>query len=178
MRSSLTLVLGGARSGKSNFAERLARGLSENRIYIASAEARDDEMKARVEAHKAARANDGWLTIESPLDAAANIAGRSEGEVVLFDCATLWLSNHMFAGSDIAKETARLIEALAATPADIVMVSNETGLGIVPDNALARQFNDEQGLLNQKLAAKSDRVIAVMAGLPLALKGDLPSGLA
>lgn len=169
----LTLVVGGARSGKSAFAERLIAATARPRRYIATAEAWDDEMRARIARHRADRA-DGWTTVEAPLDLCAALQAARPDEAVLVDCATLWLTNHLLAGHDLGAETLSLITALAVCPAPVVVVSNETGWGIVPENALARRFRDEQGRLNQRLAAEAALVVTVIAGLPLALKGTLP----
>ncbi|MFN4204274.1 MAG: bifunctional adenosylcobinamide kinase/adenosylcobinamide-phosphate guanylyltransferase [Tabrizicola sp.] len=169
----LSLVIGGARSGKSAFAEQLVCASDRPRRYIATAEAWDDEMRERIARHRADRGTD-WITDEAPLDLVTAIAAARAGEAVLIDCATLWLTNHLLAGHDIPAETSRLVSALAACPAPVVMVSNETGWGIVPENALARRFRDEQGRLNQRLAAAADLVVTVIAGLPLVLKGRLP----
>lgn len=169
----LTLVVGGARSGKSAFAEGLVTASGRARRYIATAEAWDDEMRDRIARHQSDR-GPAWTTIEAPLDLAAALAGARSDEAVLVDCATLWLTNHLLAEHDLAAETAGLLAALAASPAPVVIVSNETGWGIVPENALARRFRDEQGRLNQRLAAVSGLVVTVIAGLPMVLKGRLP----
>ena len=166
----LTLIVGGARSGKSRLAERLAVASGLPRSYIATAEIWDDEMRARIARHIADRGA-GWLTIEAPRDIAGAFA-RAKG-VVLIDCATLWLTNVMLGDGDIAAETAQLLAAIAAYPDPVIVVSNEVGWGIVPDNKLARDFRDEQGRLNQRLAEAADVVAGVMAGLPLVLKGQL-----
>jgi adenosylcobinamide kinase/adenosylcobinamide-phosphate guanylyltransferase len=169
----LTLVVGGARSGKSAFAERLITATRRPRRYIATAQAWDDEMRTRIAQHQRDRGGD-WLTVEAPLDLAAALAAARPAEVVLIDCATLWLTNHLLADHDLPARTEALIAALAACQAPVIIVSNEVGWGIVPDNALARRFRDEQGRLNQRLAATSDLVVTVIAGLPLVLKGQLP----
>ena len=169
----LTLVVGGARSGKSAFAERLITETGHPRRYIATAEAWDDEMRDRIAQHQRDRSGD-WTTIEAPLDLPAALACARPDEVVLIDCATLWLTNHLLANHDLVLETKRLLTSLAACPAPVVIVSNETGWGIVPENALARRFRDEQGRLNQRLAHQADLVVTVIAGLPLVLKGQLP----
>ena len=171
---ALTLVIGGARSGKSAFAERLILVSRRPRRYIATAEAWDDEMRARIAAHQRDRGGD-WTTIEAPLDLAAALATARPGEAVLVDCATLWLTNHLLADHDLHSEAETLVAALATCPAPVVIVSNETGWGIVPDNALARRFRDEQGRLNQRLAHVAGLVVTVIAGLPLALKGTIPA---
>ena len=169
----LTLVVGGARSGKSAFAERLVIGTGRPRRYIATAEAWDDEMRDRIAQHQRDRAGD-WTTVEAPLDLPSALSGAHSSEAVLIDCATLWLTNHLLADHDLAEETKALITALAACPAPVIIVSNETGWGIVPENALARRFRDEQGRLNQRLAAEAGLAVTVIAGLPMVLKGTLP----
>ncbi len=170
----LTLVLGGARSGKSRFAEGLVTGSGLAPVYLATAEAHDAEMAARIAAHRADRASQGWRTVEAPRDLAPALAAARAGESVLLDCATLWLSNALLAGADLAAEEQALLVALAGCAAPVVVVSNEVGFGIVPENALARAFRDAQGRLNQRLAAQAGLVVLVAAGLPLVLKGRLP----
>ncbi|MDO9501225.1 bifunctional adenosylcobinamide kinase/adenosylcobinamide-phosphate guanylyltransferase [Falsiroseomonas sp.] len=173
--NDFTLILGGARSGKSRLAE--ARILDAPHttapLYIATAQAFDDEMTARIAVHRDQRAGAGWQTIEAPLALTQALEQAAPAAPVLIDCLTLWLSNHLLAGSDLPAEGARLAHAIAAHPAPLIAVANEVGLGIVPDNALARRFRDEAGRLNQQLAAQAGRVILVTAGLPLALKGSL-----
>lgn len=173
MLDKLTLVLGGAGSGKSLWAETLVRNASENRIYLATARVWDDEMRDKVDRHKAQRGA-GWRTIEAPMHIDRALTQVHADQVVLLDCATMWLSNHLLEDSDLAAEETHFLNALAACPAPIVIVSNEVGMSVVPENALARRFRDAQGTLNQKLAAQADLVVAVMAGLPLVLKGKLP----
>jgi adenosyl cobinamide kinase/adenosyl cobinamide phosphate guanylyltransferase len=167
----LTLILGGARSGKSRYAESLIATLPPPWLYVATAEAGDEEMATRISTHRARRAPD-WRTIEAPrhLVAALQKAGPTP---ILVDCLTLWLSNLMLAGIDIDAETAHLENALAAASAPVVLVANEVGSGVVPDHPLARTFRDLQGMLNQRMAARADRVVLMVAGLPLALKGAL-----
>lgn len=165
--AELTLVLGGARSGKSRLAEAEITALPPPWLHVATAEARDAEMEARIARHRARR-GEGWQGIEAPFDLAASL--RAASGPVLVDCLTLWLTNHLLAGSDLVAETDRLEAALAARRFPVWLVSNETGLGIVPENALARRFRDEAGLLNQRMAALADRVLFVAAGLPLRLK--------
>jgi adenosylcobinamide kinase / adenosylcobinamide-phosphate guanylyltransferase len=165
--SDVTFVLGGARSGKSRFAEGLAPAEGE-RTYIATAEAFDDELKARIAQHKVER-GEAWTTIEAPLDLVTALQ-TATGSFVLIDCVTIWLGNLMFREKDVRSEVAALCDALAATRARVVLVSNEVGFGIVPENALARRFRDEQGFANQRLAACADKVFLVAAGLPLRLK--------
>lgn len=169
----LTMVTGGARSGKSRFAETLVIGSGAPRLYLATAQAWDDEMQARIAAHRDQR-GPGWRTVEVPDDPGAVLAGVAQDEVVLLDCATLWLTNRMLAGADVGAESAALIAALQACPGRVVVVTNELGWSIVPENALARAFRDAQGRLNQALAGAAGLVVAVISGLPLVLKGQLP----
>ncbi len=169
----LALVIGGARSGKSRLAEDLARASTLPRHYIATAEAHDDEMRARIDQHLADRGAQ-WQTWNTPRDVALTLGLIPKGQIVLLDCATLWLSNHLLAGSDIAAQSSGLLAALSACASPVVVVSNEVGWSIVPENALARSFRDHQGRLNQVIAAQADLVIGVMAGLPMTLKGRLP----
>jgi adenosylcobinamide kinase / adenosylcobinamide-phosphate guanylyltransferase len=171
--SGFTLVIGGARSGKSALAEGLASATRRPRRYIATAQAWDDEMRTRIAQHQAQR-GEAWITVEAPLDLAGALADAQATEVVLVDCATLWLSNHLLGGADLAASTDALLLAVSACAAPVIVVSNEVGWSIVPDNALARAFRDAQGRLNQRMAAEADLVVAVMAGLPMVLKGALP----
>jgi len=164
----LTLVLGGARSGKSLHAERLVTALPPPWVYVATAQAFDDEMVLRIAEHRARRAA-GWETVEAPLDLAGALAAAG-GRPVLVDCLTLWLTNQMLGGHDIPAAAAALDAALDARTAPTVLVANEVGLGIVPDNALARAFRDAAGRLNQQLAARADTVLFMVAGLPMRVK--------
>jgi len=166
----LTLVLGGARSGKSRYAESLITARASPWLYVATAEARDEEMAARIAVHQQRRAA-GWQTIEAPHDLAGALAAAPTEAPLLIDCLTLWLSNRMLADADVDAETARFEDALGRRDGMVVLVSNEVGFGIVPDNALARRFRDLQGHLNQRIAARADRVALVVAGLPLIVKG-------
>lgn len=168
----LTFVLGGARSGKSTHAEALVCNSPPPWTYIATAQAFDAEMAARIAAHRGRR-DAGWHTIEAPLDLAGAIAAARD-HTVLVDCLTLWLSNVLLAGHAIEPACDELLASLRGAQVPIVVVSNEVGLGIVPDNALARRFRDAQGILNQRVAALADRVILMTAGLPLVLKGSAP----
>lgn len=171
-RHTLSLVLGGASSGKSAYAEKLLLGVAARPAYIATAQAFDAEMAEKIARHKEARGT-GWLTIEAPTDLAGAIAGAGGADGILIDCATLWLSNLMLAEADIEAAEAAAFEALENRTCPVVVVSNEVGHGIVPDTSMGRRFRHIQGGFNQRLAARADRVVAVMAGLPLALKGDL-----
>ncbi len=161
-----TLVLGGARSGKSRHAEALVMRSPPPWTYVATGQAFDDEMRARIAAHRAARAP-GWVTVEAPLELPAALAADGP---VLVDCLTLWLSNLLLAGRDLEAAAAALEAALTARPTPTVLVSNEVGLGIVPDNALARRFRDAAGVLHQRLAAGAERVVMMVAGIPLQVK--------
>jgi adenosylcobinamide kinase/adenosylcobinamide-phosphate guanylyltransferase len=166
----VTLVLGGARSGKSSFAEGITVAHPRGCVYVATAEIGDDEMAERVRKHRARRETH-WRTAEVPLELGAAIESETEqGAAVLVDCLTLWLSNLMAAGRDPAKETEDLLRALGQAGGPVVFVSNEVGMGIVPDNALARAFRDHAGRLNQRIAQIANTVFFVAAGLPLRLK--------
>jgi adenosylcobinamide kinase/adenosylcobinamide-phosphate guanylyltransferase len=167
---TLILVLGGARSGKSGYAEGLVTATPRPWVYLATAQAQDAEMAERI-AHHRERRGAGWQTVEAPHDLAAAIDVAPAG-ALLVDCFTLWLTNRMLAEADIEAETGEIEAALTRRNALTVLVSNEVGSGIVPDNALARRFRDLQGRLNQRLAARADRVVLVIAGLPLVVKGQ------
>ena len=166
----LTLVLGGARSGKSRYAESLIEALPPPWIYLATAEARDAEMEKRIAAHRARR-EQGWQTIEAPHDFAGALSGVHAGSAVLVDCLTLWLSNRMLAEADMDREIEKLESVLVNHDGTTVLVANEVGSGVVPDNPLARRFRDSQGTLNQRIAARASRVVFMVAGLPLHVKG-------
>ncbi len=168
----LELIIGGARSGKSCFAERQALNSDRPVIYVATAEARDAEMRERI-AHHRARRPTGWRTVEEPLDLAAALVREARRDTcVLVDCLTLWLTNVLLAEREA--EIDPLPETLPTLPGRVILVSNEVGWGIVPENALARRFRDEQGRLNQRIAALADNVTLVAAGLPLVLKHTPP----
>lgn len=165
------LVLGGARSGKSAFAERLVVETGLSRHYIATGRAWDDEMRERIARHREDRGN-GWETHEEPLALAACIKNVArEDRTVLIDCLTLWITNLMLEERDIAQEFAGLLSAVEQAAGRLVFVSNEVGLGIVPENRMARDFRDHAGRLHQRLAALVPEVYFVAAGLPLKMKG-------
>lgn len=169
-----TLVLGGARSGKSVFAERLVAQSGRNVVYVATATSSDDEMAERIKHHRARR-NPAWTTIEEPLalvDTLSRDTGRDRAVVV--DCLTLWLFNLMEEGRDPEVEGRRLARFLNVAASPIVMVSNEVGLGLVPETPLGREFRDAQGRLNQVIAAAVPNVVFIAAGLPLWLKCEPP----
>lgn len=170
---SVTLVLGGARSGKTRWAQGAAAAqaqlLAATPIMIATAQAFDDEMRERIARHQDDRGF-GWRTIEAPIALEEAVLALREGEVAVVDCLTLWLSNHMLAEAKIEESVAGLLKACRECPASLYLVSNEVGLGIVPDNELARRFRDEAGRLNQVLAAEARRVMLLVAGLPMTVK--------
>jgi adenosyl cobinamide kinase/adenosyl cobinamide phosphate guanylyltransferase len=172
---NITLVLGGARSGKSRYAESLIAALpppwQPPWTYVATADAGDAEMATRIAAHRARRGPQ-WRTAEAPRDLATALKSCPTMPV-LVDCLTLWLSNLMLAEADIEDEIDRLEQTLASASAPAVLVANEVGSGIVPDNPLGRRFRDLQGVLNQRMAARAHRVVLVVAGLPLVIKGKL-----
>lgn len=166
--SHITLVLGGARSGKSRYAEQLLTRHPAPWTYIATGQAFDDEMRKRIAEHRARR-RDGWQTIEAPIDIAGALA-EDAARPAMVDCLTLWLTNLMLGGHDIAGATSALESALDRRDAPTVLVSNEVGLGIVPGTPLGRAFRDAAGLLNQRIAARADHVLFMVAGLPLTVK--------
>ncbi len=166
----LTLVLGGARSGKSALAERLVRSAGLRRVYLATGRAWDDEMRDRIARHRAERGPD-WETVEAPVALADALRHHAaDGTALLVDCLTLWVTNLMLDGRDVEAETRGLAALLPELPGRIVLVTNEVGLGIVPDNAMARAFRDHAGRLAQAVAAVADQVVFTAAGLPLVLK--------
>jgi adenosylcobinamide kinase / adenosylcobinamide-phosphate guanylyltransferase len=168
----LTLVTGGAASGKSVWAEGFVRQSNLPKTYLATAQSFDDEMAAKIMRHRGQRGDD-WHLVEAPLDLATALNTVQAG-IVLVDCLTMWLSNHLLAENEIEPLVVNLLATFETCPARIVMVTNEVGQSVVPDNPLARQFQAQQGRLNQQIAQQADLVVAVMSGLPLALKGDIP----
>lgn len=169
----LTLVLGGANSGKSAFAEALVTATGRPKHYVATAQAFDAEMTSKIAAHKAARGPD-WTTHEAPLEVGPALRAPKAGEIMLLDCATLWLSNQLLAEHDLAEASETLLTGISGCPCPLVVVSNEVGQGVVPEYQLGRRFRSAQGYLNQALAGRSDLCVFVLAGLPLVLKGTLP----
>ncbi|MCC7274361.1 MAG: bifunctional adenosylcobinamide kinase/adenosylcobinamide-phosphate guanylyltransferase [Alphaproteobacteria bacterium] len=169
---TLTLVLGGARSGKSRYAEQQVEEAAASGLYIATATATDREMAARIRHHRERR-GPFWTTVEEPLHLAHALETHAlPGRPILVDCLTLWLSNLMAEGRSVEAATDRLIATLADLPVPVVLVANEVGQGIVPDNALARAFRDHAGRMNQRIAAAAERVVVMMAGLPMTVKGE------
>ncbi|WP_026621766.1 adenosylcobinamide kinase / adenosylcobinamide-phosphate guanylyltransferase [Ensifer sp. WSM1721] len=166
------LVLGGARSGKSSFAERLVEASGLPKHYVATGRAFDDEMRERIAHHKAARGGKGWTTHEEPLDLVGLLRRiDAPARAILVDCLTLWVTNLMMEERDVAAEFAALAAFLLEARSRLVFVSNEVGLGIVPENRMARDFRDHAGRLHQMVAEKSAEVYFVAAGLPLKMKG-------
>jgi adenosylcobinamide kinase / adenosylcobinamide-phosphate guanylyltransferase len=166
----LLLVLGGARSGKSRYAEQAIEAAAGGGLYLATAGIGDADMAARIAQHKARR-GPTWTTLEEPIEIAARIETDARADrPILVDCLTLWLSNLMHADRDVEAETERLLAALAAARGSVVLVANEVGLGIVPETALGRAFRDHAGRLNQRVAAAAERVVFLAAGLPMLLK--------
>lgn len=168
-----TFVLGGAASGKSAWAEKLLQQSGLELIYLATGRSGDGETAAKIVIHRARR-DARWHTIEEPMQLPETLGGLAPDRPVLIDCATMWLSNMMMAKADLAAAQDALIAALRACAAPWVMVSNEVGHGIVPANAMARQFREAQGRLNIAIAAEADLAVQVIAGLPQVLKGALP----
>lgn len=167
----VTLVLGGARSGKSAFSERLARESGLERHYVATGRAYDEEMRERIARHRADR-GEGWVTHEVPLDLASHLAAiDAPDRVVLVDCLTLWITNLMMEGHDIDAEGAALVGGIETFSGRLILVSNEVGLGIVPENRMAREFRDHAGRLHQRIAAAAGEVYFIAAGLSLKMKG-------
>jgi adenosylcobinamide kinase/adenosylcobinamide-phosphate guanylyltransferase len=172
----IIFVTGGCRSGKSRFALDYANKHFKNKIFLATAPALDDEMKKRIKAHQEARGPE-WAAIEEQTEIAKAVATvKTNYEVILLDCMTLWLSNLIMAGeqeSQIFSKTEAFIEAIQKIPQSVIIVSNEVGYGVVPVNDIARQFRDVMGTVNQRLAASADVVVWTIAGLPQIIKGTL-----
>jgi adenosylcobinamide kinase/adenosylcobinamide-phosphate guanylyltransferase len=174
--AEVTLVVGGCRSGKSAYAQTLAESLSPSRLYVATCPVIDDEMRRRIELHREARRGRGWETIEEPRDLCDMFRRHEKYGVLLVDCISLWINNLMYAApscdeSDVARQCEELTNAAAAHRGAVVFVSNEVGMGIVPENAQARQYRDLLGRANQVIAARADRVTLISCGIPLHLKG-------
>ncbi|MEL6686111.1 MAG: bifunctional adenosylcobinamide kinase/adenosylcobinamide-phosphate guanylyltransferase [Pseudomonadota bacterium] len=170
--SNSQLILGGARSGKSQRALMSAEAMASRRLFIATAEAWDDEMADRIARHQDER-GPGWTTVEAPLDLTSTLlASTQTADVCVVDCLTLWLSNLMHHNRDVETETAELCEVIPTLTIPVLFVSNEVGLGLVPETPLGRRFRDAQGRLNQAVAKVCDRVEFIAAGLPITLKGE------
>jgi adenosylcobinamide kinase/adenosylcobinamide-phosphate guanylyltransferase len=169
----LRLIIGGARSGKSALAQAQAEAEARRRggapVMIATAEALDEEMRARIARHQAERGPE-WRTVEAPLDLVAATAQLEAGDCAVIDCLTLWLSNLMFAERDLERETEALLQAASRSPSEIILVTNEVGMSIVPEDPLARRFRDEAGWMNRRAAEAAGEVTVMFAGLPPRLK--------
>lgn len=177
MLQNVLFVLGAAASGKSRFAERAVIATHLRPVYVATAEARDAEMAAKIARHRTER-GPGWRTIESPRDIVGPLRAAGETDALLVDCLTLWLTNVLLAGDDVEVAADELLGALRLTGAFVALVSNEVGAGIVPADALSRRFREAQGRLNAAVAAEAGTAVLVAAGLPLVLKGTMPRGIA
>ena len=174
MSTDLTFIFGGASSGKSSYAEGVVASYGRAKVYVATSRVFDAEMRQKVQDHVTDR-GDGWITIEEPLDIARAFSNCTADQVILLDCATMWRTNVILDELDVDAEVDKFLNTLSAAPCPVVVVSNETGLGIVPENALARRFRVAQGRLNARIAARAETVVFVAAGLPIAMKGTLPA---
>ncbi|MDW4499014.1 bifunctional adenosylcobinamide kinase/adenosylcobinamide-phosphate guanylyltransferase [Sulfitobacter sp. D35] len=173
MLPKLSLVLGGAASGKSDWAENLLLSSGLKPVYLATARVLDGETETKVARHRSRRSV-AWHTLEADLDLGPPLSGRAPDEAVLLDCATMWLTNHLIDGNDLDAAQSALLGTVQDCPCPVVVVSNEVGHGIVPQNAMARDFRERQGRLNIALAGAADLVVLVTAGLPQVLKGTRP----
>lgn len=176
-KNNFILITGGRRSGKSTYALDLAQSLGDKRLYLATAEAWDEEMKARISRHREER-GDGWETVEEPLNVEDIIASSRHYDVILVDCLTLWLSNVMHEDEDviddeyILERIGELAIAFGESKNPVIVVTNELGLGVIPDNPLSRRFTDLAGIMNQQMAAAADRVVFTVSGIPMTIKGN------
>ena len=173
MQHHITLIIGGAASGKSLWAENYTLSATKRPLYIATAQPFDTEMKEKIAAHRARRTG-RWEFKEAPLDLVGALSGLTSDSCALIDCLTMWLSNHLLADTPLEPLETDLLKALSICPAQLVLVTNEVGYSVVPENALARKFRTAQGQLNQRLAAAANKVVLVTAGLPLFLKSADP----
>ena len=173
MQHHITLIIGGAASGKSLWAENYTLSATKRPLYIATAQPFDTEMEEKIAAHRARRTAH-WELKEAPLDLVEAVSGLTSESCALIDCLTMWLSNHLLADTPLEPLETDLFKALSICPAQLVLVTNEVGYSVVPENALARKFRTAQGQLNQRLAAAANKVVLVTAGLPLVLKSADP----
>ncbi|WGI21587.1 bifunctional adenosylcobinamide kinase/adenosylcobinamide-phosphate guanylyltransferase [Amylibacter sp. IMCC11727] len=171
-----TLVLGGAASGKSSFAEKLVIQSGLNRSYLATAQAFDDEMREKIKEHQRDR-GENWDTTEVPIELPKAVLDQPNDNIILVDCLTLWLTNLMLSDADCDTAAQAFFDAIRTRNTPIVAVSNEVGHSVIPETSLGRRFQRAQGRLNAQVAAKADLVVMVTAGLPQTLKGTLPSDL-
>lgn len=177
--AKIVLVTGGCRSGKSAYAQQLAESLPPVRLYVATSPVTDDEMRCRIEQHREARRNRGWETIEEQLDLAGVFRQNAEQNVVLVDCVTLWINNLIYhvpqiTEADVATRCAEMLDAAQVCRGTVIFVTNEVGLGVVPENPLARRYRDLVGRANQIIAARADAVTLVCCGIPMHLKERKP----
>ena len=173
MQHHITLIIGGAASGKSLWAENYTLSATKRPLYIATAQPFDTEMEEKIAAHRARRTAQ-WELKEAPLDLVEALSGLTSESCALIDCLTMWLSNHLLADTPLEPLETDLLKALSICPAKLILVTNEVGYSVVPENALARKFRTAQGQLNQRLAAAANKVVLVTAGLPLVLKSADP----
>lgn len=173
MQHHITLIIGGAASGKSLWAENYTLSATKRPLYIATAQPFDTEMEEKIAAHRARRTAQ-WELKEAPLDLVEALSGLTSESCALIDCLTMWLSNHLLADTPLEPLETDLLKALSICPAQLVLVTNEVGYSVVPENALARKFRTVQGRLNQRLAAAANKVVLFTAGLPLVLKSADP----
>ncbi|MGB0308783.1 MAG: bifunctional adenosylcobinamide kinase/adenosylcobinamide-phosphate guanylyltransferase [Paracoccaceae bacterium] len=173
MQHHITLIIGGAASGKSLWAENYTLSATKRPLYIATAQPFDTEMEEKIAAHRARRTAQ-WELKEAPLDLVGALSGLTSESCALIDCLTMWLSNHLLADTPLGPLETDLLKALSICPAQLVLVTNEVGYSVIPENALARKFRTAQGQLNQRLAAAANKVVLVTAGLPLVLKSAHP----
>jgi adenosylcobinamide kinase/adenosylcobinamide-phosphate guanylyltransferase len=180
----ITLIVGGCRSGKSAYAEQVAESLPPRRLYVATCPVTDPEMARRIEAHQSARSGRGWETVEEQLDVAGVLGRHRQANVLLVDCITLWVNNLMYAAeqeadglgeSEIVRKCDELLAAARECSGSVIFVSNEVGMGIVPENPAARRFRDLVGRANQEIARRADTVTLMSCGIPRQLKGDCPN---
>lgn len=171
----LTLIMGGAASGKSSFAEKLVIQSKRPKCYVATAQAFDDEMKEKIKQHQIDR-GPNWHTIEAPISVDQAISGQDSDGVILLDCLTLWLTNLLMSDADCDNAAQSLFDAISGQKAPIVVVTNEVGHSVIPETSLGRRFQRAQGRLNAQMAERADLVVMVTAGLPQILKGQLPEG--
>ena len=173
MQHHITMVIGGAASGKSLWAENFALSATKQPLYIATAQAFDSEMKEKIATHRARRSA-RWDFKEAPLDLVGTLSGLTSESCALIDCLSMWLSNHLLAATPLEPLETELLTAINSCPAQLVLVTNEVGYSVVPENALARKFRTVQGQLNQRLARVADKVVLITAGLPIILKSSDP----
>jgi adenosylcobinamide kinase / adenosylcobinamide-phosphate guanylyltransferase len=178
--AEIVLVTGGCRSGKSAYAQRLAESLPPTRLFVATCPVTDDEMRRRIDQHRRARRDRGWETVEEQIDLAGVLSRSGQHRVLLVDCLTLWINNLLYhadhegrplSEDDVAKQCGDVLDACQAAAGTVIFVTNEVGMGVVPENASARRYRDLVGRANQVVAARADTVTLLACGIPVALKG-------